>query len=118
MTPVRHRPASSEPDDVLDYFRTVAPADAVTWCIAWPYGLDRTGYPRVSVPGRLQAPAAHIIAAAKEGRAYAGDRVRTYRSCGNRACVNPDHVTKTPPQLSDLFTQVAAMEAELASRAA
>ena len=64
-------------------------------CERWQGALDQRGYPRTKQEGR--SAYAHRVAFERHSRPLqAGERV--YRRCGDRACVNPYHLTTERPK--------------------
>jgi hypothetical protein len=61
-----------------------------TDCILWPGAVDKDGYGRVKLGGRMQR--AHRVALAKKLGRELTPRELALHTCHHRHCVNPEHL--------------------------
>ena len=111
-------PRSSDPATILAWARKHSTEDPATGCHIWRGNLSRSGYPRAQFREEQSNVPAMVHAATRGERARSGwgTTSRLFRTCGNRACVNPAHLTETPPArptLASLAAEVAALRARV-----
>lgn len=64
--------------------------DLATGCWNWTAGIDGRGYPRIRYGKEILY--AHHAAVLIYRKVPLDAHVRLLRTCGNRKCVNPDHI--------------------------
>ena len=64
---------------------------AGTECLIWPFALNKQGYPRIKWNGHSNVAAHTLMCELAHGRRPA-ERPEVAHSCGNPACINPNHL--------------------------
>lgn len=85
------------PGELLPFILEVAVPFQGNGCLPWPYGKTTGGYGQLKVEGKF-VPANRYVCKIVHGEPPTPEHEAAH-SCGNRDCVNPNHVSwKTPLQ--------------------
>ena len=65
-------------------------------CILWPFSLNKQGYGQLGWDGRRHVSASRVMMILASGKEH--DDLHAAHKCGNRQCVNPNHIYWATPK--------------------